>query len=213
MKEGIIKFRQEFTRESPIDQKKIIELNLWRKVFYALQLIGKNPDKYDGVAFGNISQQLTSHGNNKRSFLITGTQTGGLEHLSNEHYTTVAEYYPERNLVISHGPIEASSESMSHGALYDLDTSLQFVFHVHSPAIWRNAKTLDIPATKDGIEYGTPQMTEEIKRLFRESDARFKHIIAMGGHEDGILAYGKTSGEAGAVLLKYLAKGFELGRA
>lgn len=205
MKEGVIKFKQEFTRKTPITPDKVIELNLWRKILYALGLIGQDPNRYEGAAYGNISTR-DSAGKTRRSFIITGTQTGGLESLTSEHYTTVVECHPQGNLVVCEGPVEASSESMSHCMLYDLDSSLRFVFHVHSKEIWHRAKLLQIPTTKEGVEYGTPEMAEEIRRLFRETDARFKHIIVMGGHEDGVLAYGRTAEEAGSTILSYLTK-------
>jgi ribulose-5-phosphate 4-epimerase/fuculose-1-phosphate aldolase len=210
MKEGVTKFQAVFTRTAPIDPQKIIELNLWRKVLYSLKLIGQDPSKYDGAAYGNLSQRLDYDKTHKRAFIITGTQTGGLETLTHEHYAIVLEHYPEKNLVISEGPIAASSESMSHGTLYDLDSSLRFVFHVHSKEIWQHARQLEIPTTKETVEYGTPVMAEEIRRLFRETNARFKHILAMGGHEDGIIAFGRTSAEAGSTILKYLTQASQL---
>jgi hypothetical protein len=98
---------------------------------------------------------------------------------------------------------------MTHCALYDLDSSVEYVFHVHSPGIWRNAGTFDIPGTKAGIEYGTPEMAEEMRRLFRESPARFRRIISLGGHEDGIISFGRSPEEAGLLILRYLARSLE----
>lgn len=210
MKEGVTKFQQVFTRTSPVDQKGIIELDLWRRILFAMKLIGQNPGKYEGAAYGNLSQRLESGGGRKRRFVITGTQTSGLESLTSQHYAIVSECYPEKNMVACEGPIEPSSESMSHCMLYDLDSSLRYVFHVHSPEIWESAASLQLPTTKAGVEYGTPQMAEEIRRLFRESDARFKHILAMGGHEDGIIAYGRTAEEAGTTIIRYLTKALQL---
>lgn len=210
MKEGVRKFQEVFTKTPPIDSGTILELNLWRKILFSLNLIGQHPSRYGGTAYGNASQRLDRGVTNKRTFLITGTQTGGLENLTNEHYCVVSEYYPEKNLVVAQGPIQASSESMTHGTLYDLDSSVRFVFHVHSPEIWLHARALHIPTTRESVEYGTPEMTEEIRRLFRETNARFKHILAMGGHDDGIIAFGRTSEEAGSTILKYLTQASRL---
>jgi hypothetical protein len=98
---------------------------------------------------------------------------------------------------------------MTHCAIYDLDSSVEFVFHVHSPEIWRNSARLGIPATAAEVEYGTPAMAGEIRRLFRQSPARFMHIVALGGHEDGIIAFGRSAEEAGWTILKYLERSRE----
>jgi L-ribulose-5-phosphate 4-epimerase len=206
MKDGVTKFKEVFTPSAPIGADKIITLDLWRRILRSLNLLGQNPEAYDGAAYGNVSQRIGNGGRNRRKFIITGRQTSGLETATNEQYAIVLEYYPEQNLIVSEGPVRPSSESMTHGALYDLDSSLQFVFHVHSGKIWRQARLLNIPATKEAAEYGTIGMVEEIRRLFRESDARFRHILAMGGHEDGIIAFGRTAEEAGITILRYLTQ-------
>jgi len=213
MSEGVIKFNLEFTRTPSVDPRRIVELNLWRKVLYSLKLIGKDSGRYGAAAYGNVSQRLDRPATHKSAFIITGSQTGGLEELTEKHYAIVLACYPARNLVVAEGPMEASSESMSHWTLYDLDSSIRFVFHVHCPDIWRHARAFGIPTTREGVDSGTPEMTEEIKRLFRETNARFKHILAMGGHEDGIIAFGRTSHEAGTTILNYLIQAAQLRQA
>ncbi len=207
MEEGVIKFQQRFTKKSPINDEIIEDLNFWRQLLYYNHLIGKDPTKYNGAAYGNLSKRLGYNKSiNKRKFVITGTQTSGLAKLTNEHYSMVLEYYPESNLVFSEGPIRASSESMTHGAIYDLDNSLRYVFHGHAHNIWRFSKNLKIPITLEDVEYGTPEMAEEVKRLFKETDVINKKIFAMGGHKDGIISFGKTIEESGMTMLNYLQK-------
>ncbi len=57
-------------------------------------LIGQDPARYDGYDFGNVSQRIgdidAPHG--KRSFIISGTQTGHLQELDSRHYTRVMSY-------------------------------------------------------------------------------------------------------------------------
>jgi hypothetical protein len=55
------------------------------------------------------------------------------------------------------------------------------------------------------VEYGTPEMSREVERLFSETDVRRKGIFSMGGHEDGIVAFGQTMEGAGNTLLTALA--------
>jgi hypothetical protein len=203
--EGIIKFQQIFIKKQPLSYETIGELNCWRGALFLYGLIGRDPKRYNGAAYGNVSQRIEPYDApiKKRKFIITGTQTGKLEELTEEHYTTVVEYNYESNSVVTEGPIKASSESMTHGSMYDCDKKIRYVFHVHAPSIWKDSKKLSIPTTKKNVEYGTPEMAEEVKRLFEESNVKKKRIFSMGGHEDGIVTFGKTTQEAGKVLMGY----------
>jgi len=102
-----------------------------------------------------------------------------------------------------------SSESMTHGAVYDLGPHIRFVFHGHSPVLWRRAEALRLPVTGSRISYGTPEMAREVERLYRTSTLPELQILAMGGHEDGIVVFGRTAEEAGQVLLRHLARAYE----
>jgi hypothetical protein len=42
------------------------------------------------------------------------------------------------------------------------------------------------------VEYGTPEMALEVRRLLRESDSQ---VFAMGGHPEGLVAFGKSFDE------------------
>lgn len=44
---------------------------------------------------------------------------------------------PWSTRLVVEGPIAPSSESLTHGQLYALDRDSRFVFHVHSPELWR----------------------------------------------------------------------------
>lgn len=199
------KYKLDFTKKSPIEYNKIKLLNFWRKILYLKNLVGQDPMRYNGDSFGNLSQRLSyNQPKNKRSFAITGTRTGGLDDLTEKDYTTVLEYYPEENLVVAEGPIKPSREAMTHGTIYDCDDSIRFVFHAHSSRIWRNSKLLQIPTTNDSILYGTPEIAEEVKRLFKDTNVKDRRILSMGGHEDGIITFGKTVDEAGSIMLHNL---------
>ena len=53
-------------------------------------------------------------------------------------------------------------------------------------------------------------MSDEVRRLFRETDVRQRRLFSMGGHEDGLVSFGRTAEEAGTVLLNDLARAFQL---
>lgn len=207
-REGVIKFQLKFRPGPPPPQKFVEELNAWRQTLHKNRLVGLDPDRYEGKGYGNLSLRIAPLGVpvHRRSFVITGTQTGRWENLSSEHFTLVQEYDPSQNLIVSQGPIEPSSEALSHGALYDLDDALSAVFHVHCPQIWRQAKALGLPVTRESVPYGTPAMAEEIGRLFAETQVRKIQFFAMGGHEDGVVSFARTADQAGDQLLKILTQ-------
>ena len=206
--EGVIKFDLKFSKGPALSLEKIRELNSWRKILFLNGLIGEDPGRYEGFGFGNVSRRLEPWNAppTKRPFIITGSQTQNLTDLEPEHFTTVLEFDPANNLVVAQGPLPPSSEALTHGSVYALDPEIRFVFHVHSPQIWRKAKTLGIPLTDEKALYGTPQLAEEVKRLFKAGVLRDKHILAMGGHQDGVLTFGSTAAEAGYLLLNTLVR-------
>jgi len=204
--EGVIKFDLCFCATEAPAQPGLDELNAWRSRLWQLRLIGQDPRRYDGYGFGNVSMrcgpQVAPPG--KRAFIISGTQTGALPELDSRHYTRVEGYDAATNRVVAEGPVKPSSESLTHGILYDQDVRIQAVLHVHSPDIWQAAGALGIPVTDATVAYGTPAMAAEVQRLFRETDVLRLRIFSMGGHEDGIVAFGQTVAEAGATLMAAL---------
>ena len=136
----------------------------------------------------------------KNQFIITGSATGKIKYLTNEHYTKVLEYNLDKNSLTAVGPIIASSESLTHAVIYEHDKSVNAVIHIHNIELWK--KLLNkVPTTNKNIEYGTPDMAKEILRLFRETNLIEKKILIMAGHEEGIVTFGKTLDEAGKILL------------
>lgn len=210
--EGVIKYALRFTPAPAVRAAAVRELGAWRRLLRLTRLVGQEEARYGGFGFGNLSQRIAPfHAPRaQRRFLITGTQTGELAELGPEHYATVLSTDPQRNLVHAEGPIQPSSESLTHGVLYALDNRLRFVFHVHAPEIWRHARTLAIPATRKEVAYGTPQMAEEVRRLFRDHPTAVRRVFAMGGHEDGVISFGTTAAEAGNVLIDHLTRAFQL---
>lgn len=205
--EGVIKFQMRYAEAPALPAPELRELNAWRKILLLLRVIGQDPNRYDGYGFGNISRRLEPYAApaRRRRFVITGTQTGEIADLLPEHYVVVTECYPEQNLTVAEGPVRPSSESMTHGAVYALDSRIRWVMHGHSPHIWRAAARLGIPTTDESVPYGTPDMSAEVARLYRQSDLRRRKLFSMGGHEDGIVSFGRTAEEAGQVFLAALA--------
>ncbi len=213
--EGVIKFEADH-RDTPLSRARYGELGCkliaWREIMAKTQLVGQDPARYGGAGFGNVSARVgaPSFARGKRGFLITGTQTGGKAHISLNDFCVVDAYDYRVNRVHSTGAVLPSSEAMTHGAIYDLTPHIRVVLHAHSPVIWRRARALRLPTSDPDVAYGTPEMAGEVQRLYRETPLSVLRVMAMGGHEDGVIAFGHTCEEAGHALISQLARGYEL---
>ncbi len=195
MDEGYLKFNCTWIKAGSVSKNKIVEINSWRDTLYGLGLIGVYNN---GIGFGNISIRFDSH-----SFLITGSATGAIEKLNENHYVIVNEYNLLQNSLTCTGPIKASSESLSHAVVYECSPETNAVIHIHNLDMWEKY-IYKVPSTKVDALYGTPEMAEEIKRLFSATDLTVQKFIVMGGHKEGIITFGKTLDEAGRILLDKL---------
>ena len=166
-------------------------LAAWRRVLAALGLVGRDPSRYGGLGFGNLSARVAP---GERPFLVTGTQTGHLPHLPLAGFARVDRWDTAANRLESAGLTRPSSESLTHAALYDLSPEIAAVFHVHSPELWRRT---ELPRTAPDVGYGTPEMAAEVGRLWREQGRPPTGLLAMAGHEDGLVAWGRGLDEAG----------------
>ena len=172
----------------------LAELNSYRRKLVGLGLVGVYKN---GIGFGNLSVRDAG----SRNFYITGSGTGAVEELRLSHCAKVLAWDFERNRVWYHGSVRPSSESMTHAAIYASDPTATGIIHCHSSTLWA-AILNDAPTTCKAVQYGTPEMAHEIKRLFTRSNAQTRKIIAMAGHEGGILTFGTDLGDAFAVLLR-----------
>jgi len=186
--EGYTKVAVAWTRTAALDTRETAELIRWRKPLYEAGLIGQYEDI--GIGYGNLS--VRSAGD---QFIISGTQTGHLAMLSGDHFSLVTDFDLEANSVTCVGPIQASSESMTHATIYALDSSITAVVHVHSSKMWVRLKD-SLPATDADVAYGTPAMAEEFERLYRNSEFPATGVAIMAGHEDGLISIGSDLREA-----------------
>ena len=197
-REGVIKFALAFRPGPPPPAAMLLELESWRDIFRRLGLLGQIPGRYDGLGFGNLSRRARGDG-----FIISGTQTGGLARLTPAHYVTVTACDPLRDRIEAEGAVHPSSEALSHGVLYQADPRIDWVMHLHSPEIFGACSRLHLPVTDPQAPYGTPAMAAEIRRV--APAAGWPGLLAMGGHEDGILAFGATAPETGSLVVRTLA--------
>jgi ribulose-5-phosphate 4-epimerase/fuculose-1-phosphate aldolase len=197
--EGYIKYRSHWTEAPAPFPTFARQLEDCRAPLIAAGLVGHYEDL--GIGFGNISIRCGKPG----QFLITGTQTGHIETTTAQHYSLVTNYDIERNEVSCSGPVQASSEAMTHAAIYELNPSITAIVHVHSKPLW-DQHLNRLPTTNPDVAYGTPEMAIEFRRLYAESTFASLGIAVMGGHEEGLIGIGESLEQATARILA-LAEG------
>jgi L-ribulose-5-phosphate 4-epimerase len=195
--EGVVKFACEWVHRPPLAAWRIEAIDEWRQRLHDAGLVGFDAD--DEVGYGNLSIREVASG----AILITGTQTGHLERLGPEHYTLLTGYDIDANHVRCEGPVAASSESLTHVALYEADEDCNAVVHVHDEAAWR-ALAGRLPTTAPGVAYGTPAMARELQRLHREERLARVRVAVMQGHRGGLISFGSDLDAAGTIMLAHV---------
>jgi len=196
--EGVTKYRCDWQHTPTLPAELVAELNSWRNRLYDEGLIGYY--KRHGVGFGNVSVR---EGDSDK-FIVSGTQTGHISRTDENHYSRVTDYDIERNHVGCEGPVQASSEALTHAAIYALDPAIRAVVHVHDNGLWHRLM-FRVPSTGYSVAYGTPEMARELVRLYRETEFAREGVAQMAGHEDGIVSFGNNIRNAAQRLLRYRA--------
>lgn len=192
--EGYIKYESHWTQAVLPDPAAAQKLDEWRQKLYAVGLIGEYVE--ERIGYGNISIRSDVSG----QFLITGTQTGNLVTTTEEHYSLVTNYDIAGNKVWCAGPLQASSEAMTHAAIYELDPAIGAVVHVHSRKLWDDLIN-KLPTTNPEVGYGTPEMADEFRRLYAETHFCNDGIAVMAGHDEGLVSFGATLADASRRIL------------
>lgn len=196
--EGIVKYQCTWRKAQKPDWSAVKLLDAWRSRCFDLRLVGVYPD---GVGYGNLSCRI----GNTSTFWVTGSATGSLPRLGAAHYTKVLSTSPERNEVECEGPIQASSESMTHAVIYNLVPEARAVIHVHSKRLWTRFLHR-VPTTPADVPYGTPEMCAAVGELLAEATPRRSGLFVMAGHEEGLVTFGESLQEAGDRLLAAVAQ-------
>lgn len=184
MDEGYIKFNCDWKKSPALSSSDLASINWGRQKMYDCGLIGVYEN---GIGYGNISERTI-----EENFIISGSATGGLKKLESTHYSIVQKIDIEKNKVWCSGPIQASSETMSHGVIYQTCPEVNAIVHVHDLSLWKSL-IHQAPTTNPSVSYGTPEMAKEIIRLLDQTDVR-RHTgyFVMAGHEEGIIAFGEN---------------------
>jgi ribulose-5-phosphate 4-epimerase/fuculose-1-phosphate aldolase len=197
--EGYVKYQCDWIDIPSVSFEEIEELNQWRNKLFQLGLIGQYEN---GIGFGNVSIRSLEH---EDQFIISGTKTGSIPQLNEQHYTRVINYDWEKNWLICRGSIQASSEALTHAAVYTANPNINAVIHVHHLLLWQTLMD-EVPTTARDIPYGTPEMAKEIIRLCQTGNLKEAKILVMSGHWEGVMTLGCNLDEAGNLLLQYYHK-------
>jgi ribulose-5-phosphate 4-epimerase/fuculose-1-phosphate aldolase len=189
---GSVKFKCE---QVPIEISRFAgfaELNRYRRKLLELGVIGVDAS---GIGFGNLSIR---NGATSR-FYITGSATGGISKLTPADYAKVVAYDFARNWLQCEGSTVASSESLTHAAVYESDPTARAVIHCHDMKLW-TALLGEAPATPQRVEYGTPEMAYAVRHLFDATDVKRRKIFVMAAHDGGLVTFGRDLPEAFGIL-------------
>jgi len=192
--EGYIKYQSFWTKAPATHPAAAEKLESWRRPLFDAGLIGEYREY--GIGYGNISIRCGEPG----QFLISGTQTGNVATTDRAHYSLVTAWGIHANRVCCVGPVQASSEAMTHAAIYELDLNIGAIVHVHSEVLWQRFLNV-LPTTSPDVAYGTPEMANEFRRLYRDTDFRKSALAVMAGHDEGLLSFGDTLEEAAIRIL------------
>lgn len=194
--EGVVKYQVYHANFRAPTHPLLNQLDEIRTKLFDLGLVGTYSD---GVGYGNVSLRDGS------GCIISGTSTGATRVLGEAGYCYVRSFDLQKNSVETYGPIRASSESMTHCAVYQADYSINCVLHVHDRELWQRLLDLGCDSTETDTPYGTPEIAIEVATLIgsrRESSG----FMVMTGHEDGIIAYGETISSAFKQILGLFGK-------
>jgi L-ribulose-5-phosphate 4-epimerase len=185
---GSVKFKCERVEATLARFAGFDELNDCRRKLLDLGMVGVDAN---GVGFGNLSVR---DGTSTR-FYITGSGTGGITELKPTECARVVAWDFGKNWLRCEGSTVASSESLTHAAIYECDPTARAVIHCHDLKLW-TALLNKVPTTSKTAEYGTPEMARAARRLFQSSDVKRARIFVMAAHDGGIVTFGNDLQEA-----------------
>ncbi len=141
--EGYIKFSFAHEAGPPPQHPFLHALMRLRDDLHKWKLIGVLPD---GIGYGNISERIPG----TDRFIITGSGTGLKFPIEESDFCEVLSFDIAQNRVVCCGPLAASSESMSHGAIYAARPDTGSVIHIHDSIMYRMLISEGAPQTPAG---------------------------------------------------------------
>ncbi|MEE4360409.1 MAG: class II aldolase/adducin family protein [Pseudomonadales bacterium] len=179
--EGVIRFRWRLDAGPPVPTPILHAMQALHAAARARGLTGRDAQRYEGLAFGNLSVRDPEEG-----FWISASQRIDRPRLDAEDLVHVVRSAEDGTLMCT-GTRPPSSESLCHDAVYRACRDARVVIHGHHPRLWRAAGTLGLAQTAGDARNGTRLLAQEVVAIV--GDAGSCGLLAMAGHEDGILAW------------------------
>lgn len=187
-KHGGVKFETKFLhREVPCDPR-LEDLKFWCGEFHRRNFA----PPYGEFSQGNLSFRLRDGAN---AFVITGSQVGWKDRLTDDKFVTVSDCDLSRGVVYAAGLRDPSSESMMHFAIYRRRPDVQAVFHGHSREVLFCPERLAIPVTREKKPYGSLELVESVLEVLDE-----EMFVVLKRH--GFVSLGATMKEAGELAIR-----------
>lgn len=186
------KFKTEFLSKKIPEDKRILKLIYWCKLFHEKNLA---PNHKTG-SFGNLSFRIEQDQNR---FIISSSGSDFNDILKNDNFVQVESCNFSKRIVYCHGNREPSSEAMLHYAIYQNRPEIYAIFHGHCEDILNSAEKMNIPITSKEEDYGTIKLVERVIEIIPDYN-----FLIMKNH--GFLSLGKTLNATGEKTLNYLRK-------
>lgn len=180
MEDGYTKYIGHHRLAPPPEHSGLFDLNALRTWLFDVGWVGITRD---GIGFGNVSLRM-----NNNSFIVSATGTGGVRELGPSGYSLVSNWDLRANSLDCVGPKPASSEALTHGAVYEASPTVGCVVHIHSQDMFIKYLRQNAPATIREALYGTPAMAESVAELVTKCPKAGS--LVMTGHPEGLLFYG-----------------------
>jgi class II aldolase/adducin N-terminal domain-containing protein len=193
---GAIKFRAERLPGKMQPCSKLIELSVYRSKLRGLGFIGEDAN---GIGFGNVSIKAKKD----EGFFITVSGGALSDSIDQGGLVFVKNWSLSDNFVSFEGPGTPSAETLTHAAVYEVNPAAGAILHIHNRALWERLVEGG-EATGDVAEYGTTAMAKAVQKFLKRR-GRLTTVLAMSGHEEGVIAFGQDLAEAYARLINLAA--------
>lgn len=195
--DGVVKYSLNFEQTNVLALEESAKIEEIREDMFSLGLIGAYSN---GIGYGNISLR-----HKENQFVITATQTGEKENLKSSDYSLVTKVDFKTFTTTAKGQSKPSSEAITHACIYELDSNINAVIHIHNEKLWNFMLSNDYLSTNN-TPYGTPEMVEDVRNIYKNIDPLLNNAFVMKGHFEGIVTFGKNLKEAKERLYKILHK-------
>ncbi|NOX71507.1 MAG: class II aldolase/adducin family protein [Candidatus Micrarchaeota archaeon] len=189
-----VKFKTVFLKKEVQTDLRIEDLKYWISRFGFYDLC----QPFAGRSYGNMSFRLKPGSD---EFIITSTQQGFREDITDDKFVKVVECDMENIIVKVEGLELPSSETFAHYVVYKNRPDINAVFHGHCTKIVCSTD-IGFCTTEKRQPYGTVELANEVLKVLDK-----ENFIIIKDH--GFLALGKDIDDAGKVTLRAYQKCFQ----